>query len=336
MLTELELGKISQAVEMLDGNVAAVCRETGFDRRTIAKYINCRFQRVHTQRKRSKKLIVRRKLLVKLAKERVRKGSRVWPKYSSASQLRAALHRTTGELLSKRQIQRELRSAGLRSFVRTQVPTRTSLDLAKRKAFAKKLRSWTKAQRESIVFSDESWLTCCEHTSRSMWAESRDEVLPVERKCRWNVPSVMVFAAVGINYKSPLIILPSKRTVDDEIRPFRLNSKDYIRRCLAPIAPDILQQGRIFQQDGARSHASKETNAYLRRKGLNFIDFWPPYSPDLNAIERIWAELQAKVGARCPMTLEELITVAKEEWALLPQSIINAHCRHLETQIHSM
>src|SRR5205085_783910 len=92
----------------------------------------------------------------------------------------------------------ELRAAGLRSFVRAPVPTRTSSDLLKRKAFAKKMRTWTVSQRSSIVFSDESWLTCCEHTSRQMWAEKRDDVLPLERKCRWNVASVMIWAAVGV------------------------------------------------------------------------------------------------------------------------------------------
>ena len=122
----------------------------------------------------------------------------------------------------------------LHCYVRRKVPTRTTVDMSKRNAFAKKMRTWTKAKLRSIVFTDESWLPCCEQTGRMMWARSRDDVLPLERKCRWNVSSVMIWA-VGIDYKSP--------------------------------------------------------------------------------------------------TQQELVSVAKEEWAKLPQSQINAHCSHFETQI---
>jgi hypothetical protein len=266
---------------------------------------------------------------------RVKKGSRVWPKYGSASQLRVALASTTGEVISLRTIQRDLIASGLKSYVRKKVPTRTAKDLAVRSAFKHEMSGWSKKKLRSICFSDESWLSCIEKTGRSMWASKRSDVLPLERKCRWNVPSVLIWAAVGVGYKSDLIVLPSKRAVDGELVAYRLNSGRYVKTCLSKVVPEMMSRDRIFMQDGARAHTSKATCAYLDRKGVNFIRNWPAYSPDWNPIEKLWSCLQNKIGERCPLSLEELITVAAEEWNKLPQKLIDAHCEHFVTVMKS-
>lgn len=285
-------------------------------------------------------LTKRRKILVRLAETVVKKGHITFPKYGSATALRAGLKLTTGELLSERQIQRELKAAGLKPYVRQPVPTRTPIDIAKRKAFGKRLRSagpaGLKKLVKRLVFSDESWLCCVEKTGRGQYAKSRAQVLPREKKARWNVPSVMVWAGVGVGYKSPIVILPSKRLVDGFAVSYRLDSPSYIRKCLAPVVPDLIARRRVFQQDNARAHACKKTLAYLKRKGVEFVPDWPPYSPDLNAIERIWKELNSLVGEMCPLTMEELIVAVNRAWDILPQAVIDKHCEHFGTQIMSL
>ena len=42
-----------------------------------------------------------------------------------------------------------------------------------------------------------------------------------------------------------------------------------------------------LMQDGALGHASGDTQKDLRERGIIVI-FWPPFSPDLNPIERVW------------------------------------------------
>jgi transposase len=42
-----------------------------------------------------------------------------------------------------------------------------------------------------------------------------------------------------------------------------------------------------LMQDGAPGYAAADTKADLRERGIVLI-FWPPFSPDLNPIERVW------------------------------------------------
>ena len=44
----------------------------------------------------------------------------------------------------------------------------------------------------------------------------------------------------------------------------------------------------IWQQDNAPIHISKKTKKFLNNKEINIMT-WPPYSPDINLIQNLWA-----------------------------------------------
>jgi len=273
------------------------------------------------------------KILEKLADQVVRKQHRVWPKHSSSSQLASALMKEEKIKCSASTARRDLRKKGRRAYVRRKDPTRTTADVKKRRAFARKHRNidWKR-----VVFSDESWFCCNERTGRMQWCKNRRDVLPLEKKARWNVPSIMIWASVGYNFKGPLVIFPAKKSEDGELRQFRLDGASYVRRCLSTTVPQIVSEERIFMQDGARSHVAKSTMVYLERKNVEVLSDWPAYSPDLNAIERIWKEMNQRVGAHCPMTMKELEDAVVLEWERLPMNIINAHCAHFPRQLRRL
>jgi Transposase and inactivated derivatives len=61
----------------------------------------------------------------------------------------------------------------------------------------------------------------------------------------------------------------------------------YVEQCLSP----TLQPGDIVVMDNPGSHKSQAVRQAIRAKGARLL-FLPPYSPDLNPIEQVFAKLK--------------------------------------------
>jgi transposase len=61
----------------------------------------------------------------------------------------------------------------------------------------------------------------------------------------------------------------------------------YVEKVLAP----VLAEGDIVVLDNLGSHRGKPARAAIRAKGAHLL-FLPPYSPDLNPIEQVFAKLK--------------------------------------------
>lgn len=133
-----------------------------------------------------------------------------------------------------------------------------------------------------------------------------------------NVPRCAFWGAVGIGFKSKLVVFPPE---------FRLDGESYKRKVLVHVVPQLLAQKRQFQQDGARCHWAKTVTGYLGRKGVSLVDGHPPYSPDMSPIERVWALLKARVARRKPRTQEQLEAYLTEEWERMPQATVDRVCK---------
>ena len=57
---------------------------------------------------------------------------------------------------------------------------------------------------------------------------------------------------------------------------------------------DISRDVLFLQIDNARYHWSIEALEFYYENNIKIID-WPPYSPDLNPIENIWAIMKIKI-----------------------------------------
>jgi len=75
----------------------------------------------------------------------------------------------------------------------------------------------------------------------------------------------------------------------------------YITRCLAP----ELRPGDIVIMDNLGSHKSHAVYDAIRERGAKLL-FLPPYSPDLNPIEKLFSKLKALLRAAAERTIDDL------------------------------
>ncbi len=80
-------------------------------------------------------------------------------------------------------------------------------------------------------------------------------------------------------------------------------------------------RGLILQQDNAPPHISRATKRFFQDERVDVLE-WPPNSPDLNPIENAWSFLKDRIGIRCPKSLQELESIACEEWDKLPKTLL--------------
>lgn len=267
--------------------------------------------------------MARAKELVRIAKSSRRIGARTIPLYPTAPRIARRYREMTGIVMHATTCIRYLAIGGFRSYVRPRHPNLKNLTL--RYNFARK---WYRKCPKRLVFSDEHFISTNDNTNRRMYAPSRDAVLPRERQRRQNVPNFQIWAAVGYNFKSPLIFFPKTNPDDDSRNPggFRLNAQSYVRRCLSKVSVYLAQNDVVFMQDGARCHWAKTVIRYLEGKGIEYMEGYPSNSPDLNPIESIWALLDKMIAERLvEQTEEALIAAARSAWDELDQETINAH-----------
>ena len=93
---------------------------------------------------------------------------------------------------------------------------------------------------------------------------------------------------------------------------------------------NILGPGDIFMQDNAPVHTARIVRNLLQEMGL-IIMIWPPYSPDLNPIENLWASMKVEIYKLYPelefandiiTILAQLVTAAKEAWYRIDERVL--------------
>lgn len=307
----------------LGWSIRAISQHTGHSRVTVTKV--CRQTEPPERAARALPHVAARRAIVKrLANTKRVVNGVTLPAYASTAAIRMALV-SYGIKVSRSTVHDDIERTH-DAVVRPLRPFDDEAAIASRR---KLKRTFRRSENPLVVFSDEHWVTTNDHTTRTMWVpkakNGKRSVLPIPRvrKSRFNIPSVMIWAAIGVGFKSSLVFLPRK--TDEEGKTIGLNAQRYIRLCLSKIfnGSNKIPDGRIFMQDGARCHSSKHTMAYLAGKRQRVFDDWPPYSPDLNPIENLWHLLDAQIAERAPRTLPELRAATLAAWDAIPQTHID-------------
>ena len=108
--------------------------------------------------------------------------------------------------------------------------------------------------------------------------------------------------------------------------------------------PPILGFGSIFMQDNAPIYKAHIIRDWFAIRGIDVMD-WPPYSPDLNPIENLWALLKAEMYILYPElvgapnnaeTLDLLIRSAMDTWDRLGEDLLNRLIDTMERRVKAV
>ncbi len=202
-------------------------------------------------------------------------------------------------------LQKELK---MPSTVAAMKPLLTQKMKKKRLAFCNKYKNWTSAERQTVMYSDESTFRRIRAT-RSLVRRPRGSNRFDSRftvKTVKHPDSVMVWGCFsGAGGCGGLYFLPRNTTMNGEM--YETVLEDHL-------IPSMNFHGAThFLQDGAPCHASKRIKKFIDDKPFEVID-WPGNSPDLNPIENCRNFMKEKLKTKDTGSVPKLIQEIKMLW----------------------
>jgi DDE superfamily endonuclease len=149
----------------------------------------------------------------------------------------------------------------------------------------------------------------------------------------------MIWGAIYGNGRSDIVLL--ERDPDSEKSGYTANS--YLA-VLREQIPRTYEPDRKFMQDNARIHTAKKVIAWFEDEGVNLLE-WPPYSPELNLIEHLWAQLKQWINDHYPELIkmgkseadyQRLYTAIHEGWDAIGQEAIDELIRSMDTRVNAV
>ena len=99
--------------------------------------------------------------------------------------------------------------------------------------------------------------------------------------------------------------------------------RTYVRRVLAP----TLSKGDIVVLDNLGAHKVEGVREVIEARGARLI-YLPPYSPDLNPIERCWSKIKTALRAAKARTREALEVAISQALATVTELVARAWFKH--------
>lgn len=236
--------------------------------------------------------------------------------FPSLRTLRCELGRK-GFTVSVNTVRRDAISRGIAPQIRQKVGKNSPEKLAERVTLSKKM---LRVAMKHFLFCDETWTNTNDNTCRTEQVPPGETATP-RVFMKHPTCKLLVWALIGIGRKGPLLFFDSSITGE-------VYSKTCGEAVRAALDEDV--ERRWFVHDNARPHLA--LGRELVEEGYNVAQ-WPPYSPDLNPIETVWATLHRKVSERFPKTLEELKAATTAAWDTISQREIDAHCKSFHKRL---
>lgn len=142
----------------------------------------------------------------------------------------------------------------------------------------------------NLVFLDESGVNTnmTRHYARSKTNERAVDSTPVNTPC-----NTTILSSIRLDGQTAHTVYQGGTTAD--------RFAEYLTDILIP----TLSKDDIIIMDNMRSHHAKAVKQILDTLGIKYL-YLPPYSPDLNPIEKMWSKIKAYLRKRKVRKVSEL------------------------------
>ena len=152
----------------------------------------------------------------------------------------------------------------------------------------------------------------------------------------------MVWGGFSRNKRWPLLPMERDYREEDGEQKDGYSARSYMW-ILEQVIPEFYDPHTPFMQDNAPIHRARVLQEWFERNGVWVIE-WPPYSPDLNPIENLWAILKARVFERHPYLgpghsakdLQELIEAVQETWESIEDEVLENLADSMDRRIQAI
>ena len=140
---------------------------------------------------------------------------------------------------------------------------------------------------------------------------------------------VMVWGAISMGYKSPLLCFSETCTQDSYMELLAEH------RIFEELDLTYGHKQYLFQQDNAPPHVARRTLEWLEDKVYLLTD-WPPHSPDLSPVEMMWALAKARIDTSDVRTAADLFHKVEEVWKSIPRDVVDNMVSSFEARLRAV
>lgn len=239
---------------------------------------------------------------------------RMLARYSIAnprSSARQVMHAFGGECpqMSLRHMQRQLKLGGAIPYRPLKSPTLNTQQRQARYQWCLDHRDWSVADWGEVIFSDECSFAISPQANSQFVRRRRGAPVTSEHTTshRPFLQRIMIWSCISRHGAGPLVVVDGN-----------MNATKYVNIMQQHLLPQIVAwYGAVancgYQQDNAPCHKAAIATRFLAQNRIPIVP-WPPYSPDLNCIENVWAVLKAEFRAQPTRSREHAVERLEDIW----------------------
>ena len=248
-------------------------------------------------------------------------------------QLAIDLEERLGISVSSETVRRHLKQHLGRPLRPVKKPQLTSQHMQARLTFAKE---WARRAWDNVVVTDSKYFWLCPSgVGRKVWVLYGENAPMVATNK--NCTKVHVYGGVSKWGRTPLFTTVGTTGLKSDTKG--VTAKVYtqlLEEKLIPACKKIMgaRYGSqwIFQQDNAKAHTAKGTQAWLASQSFSVMQ-WPARSPDLSWIESLWSWTAQELRKKKDLTASTFEQAVHETWNNIPRHVYMAQFKSIKKRM---